>query len=451
MRLPASWGASVAGVALLGSFAVPTAVGAQPVGRVVERPGVRILSAQQIGSREVVLTISTPAFATPTHVDVDLPVGYRSHPGKRWPTVYVLAGISNTYKSFNHVVDGLRLARPLPAVVVSPNGDSGWWSNWYNRGKFGAPQYETFVIHQLIPLIDKRFRTIPKRSERAIAGISMGGYGAMMLAAQHPDLFADAASLSGAVDTDFEPISTVLSLSPELQGAKLDAIYGSQATQEIRWRGHNPTGLANNLRGMRLQVRSANGIPAPGLGENLLSADSASCVIEAGVHRGSQLLDTRLNRLGIKHEYRDYGPGCHSRVNFIREIRAAFADIKRQLADPPAKPRTFSFQSIDRSFRIWGWTVRAGPARALEWMYLRHVNRAGLTITGSGRTTVTTAPLFRGVRRVQLRGAVQKSARPDRRGRITFAVDLGPADRKQELTAGAQTTRTSRVVRFATG
>jgi S-formylglutathione hydrolase FrmB len=134
----------------------------------------RIIEQQSLGPRVLELTISTPAFAAPTHVDVDLPTSYASEPDRRWPVTYFLAGTQNTYKSFNSVVDGVGLTEDYPSIVVSPNGDSGYWSDWYNGGAFGPPEYETYVVEQLVPLIDANFRTIPDRGHRAIAGVSMG-------------------------------------------------------------------------------------------------------------------------------------------------------------------------------------------------------------------------------------------------------------------------------------
>jgi S-formylglutathione hydrolase FrmB len=410
--------------------------------------GVKVVNVDKVGSRLVELTIRTPAFSTPTKVDVDLPVGYRSHPHKRWPVTYFLAGIMNTYASLNHVVDGLGLTKHFPSIAVSPNGDSGWWSDWYNGGADGPPKYESYVINQLIPLIDRRFRTLATRGHRAVIGVSMGGYGAAMLAARHPDLFGEMATLSGAADTNFEPIAAVLSASPTFQGGQVDAIYGSQATQEVRWHGHNPTDLAANLRGMDVQVRSANGIPNPGIGEHLLSADSVSCVIEAGVHRGSQNFHYKLAALHVPHLWKDYGPGCHSQSNFKREIAATLAVLTRQFAHPPATPRSFSYRSIEPRFRIYRWHVVADPRRALEFSRLHVDGTRGLTLVGSGTTTVTTPPLFRRVHRVALRGAVQKTVPVDSRGRITFTVELGPPDRHQQFTLGADRTPVRRTVTF---
>ena len=58
-------------------------------------------------------------------------------------------------------------------------GRGGFYANWLNFGKGGPPMWETYHIDQLIPFIDANLRTIPKRQGRAIAGLSMGGFGAM--------------------------------------------------------------------------------------------------------------------------------------------------------------------------------------------------------------------------------------------------------------------------------
>lgn len=406
----------------------------------------RITAERRIAPRVVELTISTPAFAAPTHVDVDLPVGYDAEPARRWPVAYFLAGTMNTYASFNNVVDGVGLTRSFPAIVVSPNGDSGYWSDWYNGGAGGAPMYETYVVEQLIPLIDASFRTIPDRSQRAVAGVSMGGYGSMMLAARHPDLFADAASISGADDSNLPDLAAALSLSPTFQGGAVDAIYGPRATQEIRWRGHNPTDLANNLRGLDLQLRTANGIPNPAIGENLLSADTVSCVVEAGVYGGSVDLNRALDELKIPHLWDDYGPGCHTKPNFEREIADTVRVFGEDFANPPAPPQPFDYESVEPEFGVWGWHFGADPRRALEFLQLDSVSPRGLTLVGSGTTTVTTPPLFRHARWVQIDNATPGVATPDAAGRVRFSVDLGPPDTAQQDTLGARPAEARRTV-----
>ena len=79
----------------------------------------------------------------------------------------------------------------------------------------------------------------------------MGGFGAISYAARHPDRFTAAASFSGAVDTN-DPADIAITG---------DEPFGPRATQEVRWRGHNPWDLAANLRGLSLTVRTGNGLP----------------------------------------------------------------------------------------------------------------------------------------------------------------------------------------------
>lgn len=405
----------------------------------------RITDEVQVTDRVIELTISTPAFVAPTKVHVNLPVGYDANPSRRWPVTYVLAGTMNNHNSFNDVLDGETLASGYPSIIVSPDGNSGYWSDWYNDGDFGPPQYETYVIDQLIPLIDAHFRTIADRSHRAVLGISMGGYGSMMLAAHHPDLFVAAASLSGSVDTNLPTNGAALSVSSTFDGGAPDAIHGPRATQEVRWRGHNPTDIATNLRDLDLQVRTANGIPNPSIGEDPLSADLPSCVVEKGVHMASVSLHEQLNALGIAHTWQDYGPGCHTVPNFKREVLDTLAAFEGVLAHPPRPPTKFDYRSIEPRFSVWGWRVDADPARALEFLRLR-AGRFGLTLDGSGRTTVTTPAWYRGLEAVDVNGA---ETRPRADGRLRFVVDLGAPHTVQQYTPGGGGTFTSRHVSLA--
>lgn len=408
---------------------------------------VEIIQEEQVKPRLVELTISTPAFTEPTKVHVILPVGYDADPARRWPTTYFLAGTMNTYRSFS-ASNGAELAKDFPSIIVSPNGDSGYWSDWYNGGANGPPMYETYVIDQLIPLIDRRFRTRAERSQRAVMGVSMGAYGAMMFAARHPDLFAAAASISGAVDSNLAPLGAALSVSPTFQGGSIDAIHGPRATQEIRWRGHNPTDLAGNLRGLDVQLRTANGVLNPGIGEDPLSADAVSCVVEKGVHDASVSMNAKLDALRIPHLWKDYGNGCHTRPNFARQNAETFLVFEDRFADPPPAPSPFEYRSIEPEFGVWGWHVSTDPERALQFLRMNTVSADGLTLVGSGTTTVTSPPVFGDASRVELENALPKRAVPDAAGRIRFTVDLGPPDTGQQYTPGAVVSEVRRTVTF---
>jgi S-formylglutathione hydrolase FrmB len=390
-----------------------------------EEGGAKVVGEKQLTGRRVELTIQTPAFAEPTRVQVFLPAGYDDDPARRWPVTYYLHGANGDEKRFNEWYADL--IKTFPSIVVSPAGGAvGFYSDWYNGGAGGPPMYETYDIDQLIPLIDGRFRTPGGQAGRAVIGESMGGYGVMTYAARHPDLFTSAVSLSGAVDSNYPPAIALISGGPPLQGGQPDAIYGSRATQEIRWHGHNPTDLADNLRDVDLQVRTSEGYPDPSI-EQPGEGTASDCTLEHGIFDMTSAFHARLVALGIPHVWKDYGAGCHTIPNFRREFRDSLPGLEAAFAHPRPVPRTFDYRSIEPRFTIWGWQVQADPKRPLEFLALDDAGRRGVTLAGSGTTTVTTAPLFPRLRSVDLVTPEGSRALAPEDGRLHFTVDLGPA------------------------
>ena len=129
-------------------------------------------------------------------VTVITPDGYWK--GKSYPVVYLLHGFSDNHLKWAEDGHLGRLADQYDVIVVMPDGG---FSSWY----FDSPvmpeyKYETFITKELIPAVDKKYRTLPDRSGRAVTGNSMGGHGAMYLAIRHQDLFGSVGCLSGGVD-----------------------------------------------------------------------------------------------------------------------------------------------------------------------------------------------------------------------------------------------------------
>ena len=390
------------------------------------------------------LTISTPAFSAPTKVQVFLPAGYDAHPERRWPVTYYVHGAQGDQTRFWPWFGDL--IKDFPSIVVAPDGGwLGWYSDWYNGGAGGAPMYETFIIHQLIPLIDERFRTLGTRAGRAIIGESMGGYGVMTLTTRNPDAFATAVSLSGANDNSSLPITGLIGGSSTLQGggeqqqlAAPFGVYGDPATQAIRWHGHNPPDLATNLRAVVLQVRTFDGAPTP-VFEGGDPTSIVGCMEENEIHRDNLTFHERLLADDIPHLWKDYGPGCHALGEFRQEFADSLPGIESVFRHPPRAPKAFDYESIEPRFSVWGWRVEADPARALEFLQMRHAQRDGLTLIGSGTTRVTTPAFFsgKGAVRVITSGGT-RTVTPDADGRLTFTVDLGPPHPDQQDTAASR-------------
>ena len=118
---------------------------------------------------------------------------------KKFPVVYLLHGYSGNYGSW--AKDFKDLARQVDQYGFIVIGVDGNFSSWY----FDSPidptfKYETYVIKELIPFVDKNYKTIASREGRAISGLSMGGHGALYLSFKHQDVFGAAGSMSGGVD-----------------------------------------------------------------------------------------------------------------------------------------------------------------------------------------------------------------------------------------------------------
>ena len=380
------------------------------------------------------LTVDSGALAGDTHVRVLLPAEYDLHPNRRWPVVYLLHAAMGDYTAWSQALDTFDSAPSLPAIVVMPDaGHSGFYTDWYNGGAGGQPAWESYHVGELLPLIDGRYRTRAWRGGRILMGASMGGFGAFSYAARHPDLFGAAISVSGALDTNYVIGQPIVTTGPVLDLQPADSAFGPRESEEIRWRAHNPWDLAANLRALDLQIRTHSGRPGPGY----LGFDG----IEFAIHEMSQAVHARLEELSIAHLWRDYGPGDHS----FATARPAVADsldtiaaVAARIKSLPATLQSFDHVAAEPRFSVWGWTFEADPKRALEFLRVSGAGRKGLTLAGSGTETVTTAPLFRKYKAVDVAaGGVTTRVKTNKAGQVRFAVGLGAAHPDQQYTPAA--------------
>jgi S-formylglutathione hydrolase FrmB len=390
-----------------------------------------VLDSRTIAPRTFELTLRTGALEAPTSVRVLVPAGYEAHPRRRYPVVYLLHAALGDYKVWTDGINMAALTADFPAIFVMPDGGrSGFYSDWWNGGAGGPPRWESYHVGELVPLIDSRFRTRAERRGRVLLGGSMGGFGAIKYAARHPDVFAAAISLSGAVDTNYFYADPVVTLGPVFDDRPPISVFGPRLTQEVRWRGNNPVDLAENLRGLHLQIRTFNGLPGNG--------HPGYDFTERAVHQMSLALHRRLEELRVPHRWVDYGPGGHSFSYARLSLSDALAELRGVIDGLPRAPRRFDFAAIEPRFSVHRWSFAADPWRALEFMRVGGASRHGLTLTGSGLTRVTTPPYFRRARavEVEIAGLIER-VRP-RRGRIEFDVDLGPPHGAQQFTPEAR-------------
>ncbi len=115
-----------------------------------------------------------------------------------YPVFYLLHGYSGNYSNWVKAKAVIDAADRYQMIIVCPDGGYGSW--YWDSPVDEEFKYETYISKELISWIDEKYATIASPKGRAIAGLSMGGHGALYLAIKHPDIFGAAGSMSGGVD-----------------------------------------------------------------------------------------------------------------------------------------------------------------------------------------------------------------------------------------------------------
>jgi len=114
----------------------------------------------------------------------------------RYPVLYLLHGYTGNNTDWTLKTNLSAYAARYRLIIVMPDGSNGWYVNSASDPK---QKFEDQIIKDLMPYVEAHYRTIPLRRARAIAGLSMGGYGAAFLGLKHYEMFAAIGSLSGAL------------------------------------------------------------------------------------------------------------------------------------------------------------------------------------------------------------------------------------------------------------
>jgi S-formylglutathione hydrolase FrmB len=433
---------AVAAVLLLVALALPSpALSSPAVARAARSGALTLVGARQLDARLSEYAFTTPALNGTTYVRVLLPTGYAGQPGRRWPVLYLLHGASQEpghqpWTDWTTSGDAETLTAGLPLIVVMPSGgNGGLYTDWYNGGRGGPPEWETYHIGQLIPWIDQHLNTVANASGRAIAGDSMGGLGAASYAARHPDLFAAAASFSGAVDLTDPVWGPFDDLAVLADGGLPGDAFGPRLTHIIGTRAHNPVDLAGNLRGVDVALYTGNGR----LGPLDSGPDPTGQLLETGVHQQSVSLHQALVRDGVPHMWADYGDGTHEWPYWQRDLRQELTRLTQVFAHPPATPATVTYTSAEPSYSVYGWDVALTRAAA-EFSRIEQASSRGFTMSGSGSARVVTPPAYvAGAGYPVTVGTMVTRATADGAGRLTITVPLGPANPLPEDSPGATT------------
>ncbi|MFF0488767.1 alpha/beta hydrolase [Nocardia sp. NPDC004068] len=281
--------------------------------------------------RTDVLTFDDPAIGTTApggtllhgrtrlEVDVRLPAGYDRHPDATYPVLYLLHGAQNEPRTWTDRPELRESIDATAAIVVMPDaGNVGMYTNWRAPG---GPRWTDFHLGTVIPRIEHDFRVRPGHEWHTVAGVSMGGQGALRYAELASDYFGSVAALSPALPDIRSPeMSTLFPLA-------MGAAAGRVVRYEDVWgpvtgpyaTSMNPLDQVARLRDTRMFV-SAGGFPCPDERDTNVFG-IAEPLIRLQVPR---LADT-ARAAGADVTVR-YDCGLHSWAEFGRALHQAVAD-----------------------------------------------------------------------------------------------------------------------------
>lgn len=408
--------------------------------------GLHVESVKSINDRLLAVVVTTKALPKPANIYILLPPGYSSSSARRYPVFYLLHGTSGTASDWTvkgnaqHVIGDRQLITVMPDIALDVDG-GGWCTDWPN----GKERWETFHIDQLIPWVDQNLHSITKRSQRAIAGLSQGGFCSMSYAARHPDVFGTALAYSGAPDIYYDTrdrlgaMAVINATEFGLDQEAPDTFFGDPVTNAINWAAHDPATLAENLRWTRMYLYWGNGQPGP---YDTTPDTYAGSTIELLVWGSNNDFQARLNSLHIPAYFDAYGPGTHAWTYWNRDLKRSIDRIMYNFAHPAPTPRSFTYASADNQFAVYGWRVTAHrPAR--EFSTLTTDGRRSFTLAGSGAASVVTPPFYRPGQNYDVHidgveaGQLNDTVTADRDGRIHLEIRLGPGNLYQQETAEA--------------
>jgi putative tributyrin esterase len=226
---------------------------------------------------------------------------------ERYPVLYLLHGLGGNYADWTTRSNVAEYSRTLPLIIVMPDGGN----QWYTNADDGSARVEDYMTTDLPADVVKKYRTINSRYGRAIAGLSMGGYGALKLALKRPAAFSVVGSFSGALEAARDGAFERLIGAAEAK--RMQAIFGPSGGK---------TRLENDVFALAARMKPG---AAPyiyidcGIADNELIAANREIV-------------AALHKAGVAYEYHEV-PGAHTWDYWDRRIREFLPLLMKRLAN----------------------------------------------------------------------------------------------------------------------
>lgn len=211
-----------------------------------------------------------------------------------FPVVYLLHGLFGERTNWIEFTKAAEYADKTNLILAAHDGNDSWY----------VGEHERYFTEELVPFVDTTYRTKTGREHRGIAGISMGGYGALKTALKRPDLFSFAASMSGAFDGPRQRVDRP-GTDWDIMGASLIAAFGT---------GYKAIRAENDIFEL---AEKAAGTELPKIYFDCGTADQFIAV--------NRRLKSEFERHGVAAEYKEF-PGAHdweywdTRLNAVLEM-----------------------------------------------------------------------------------------------------------------------------------
>jgi len=258
---------------------------------------VLILFVQTISAQEKVRVIldSVYSYAVNSYkrFNILLPKDYFKSE-ERYRVIFLLHGYSGNHTDWVNRTSIVKYLNDYSFVVVTPEADNSWYTN---SPFFKNRNYEDYIIKELIPYVEKKYRVISTRHGRAIAGLSMGGYGAIKFALKYPQYFYYAGSFSGAFRWP-----SLIEKNRNLLSQSLREAFGEKRTEH--WDKNDVLVLADSVKPVNLPylyISCGKDDPLEGLLES------------------NRKLVEKLQKNGVMYEYHEL-PGEHNWIFWDIEI-----------------------------------------------------------------------------------------------------------------------------------
>ena len=245
-----------------------------------------IPSFSQTGKVIESLKFESKLVGYPVEYSVYLPADYESS-NRSYPVLYLLHGYSDDetgwiqFGEANSVADkAIASGDATSCIIVMPDGKVTWYANSFD----GKDPWEDMFIKEFIPFIEKQYRIRPQKQFRAIAGLSMGGNGALLLSLRHTELFSSCVAMSAGTFTDEE-----VEKNSEFDHY-FGSIYGPKPASGVSeyWKAYSPLHLLDSVEKDKIK--------------------SVRFYIDCGdddfLYKGNSALHVKMRDLGIPHEYR---------------------------------------------------------------------------------------------------------------------------------------------------